>query len=160
MADQGLHQFDHRLVIPKRLVSLEHRKFRIVFARQSFIAEVAADLENAVQAAYQQPLQIKFQGDAEIKIATQGVVMSYERLRGRSARNRLHHGSLYFHKAALVKKVPDLANDPAAEQKSLPHIIICHQVEVTLPIANLGVRKTMPLFRWWSERLGEDHKRT
>jgi trehalose/maltose hydrolase-like predicted phosphorylase len=62
-----LHQFHHRLVIAERLIRFEHREFGIVPAREAFVAEVAADLEQLVNAADEQALEVKLQRDAQVK---------------------------------------------------------------------------------------------
>jgi hypothetical protein len=73
--DQDCTSFHHALVIAERLIRFEHGEFGIVFAREAFVAEVAADLEHLVHAADQQALEIQFQRDAQVKIAAQRVVM-------------------------------------------------------------------------------------
>jgi hypothetical protein len=56
MTNQFLNKVRHLLKIGVRPVSLQHGKFRIVFSRNAFVAEVAADLENFVEPAYEQPI--------------------------------------------------------------------------------------------------------
>src|ERR1022692_4503834 len=85
VTDHALHQFHHALVIAERLIRLDHREFGIVFAREAFVAEVAADLEHLVHAADEQALEIQFQRDAQIKIAAERVVMRLEGLRRRES---------------------------------------------------------------------------
>jgi hypothetical protein len=51
-----------------------------MFAREAFITEVAADLKHFIDAANQQSLEIKFESNAQVKIATESVVMCDEGL--------------------------------------------------------------------------------
>ena len=53
LANHRLHQLHHCLVVAVGLISLEHGELRVVLAGQALVAEVAADLENPVDAAYQ-----------------------------------------------------------------------------------------------------------
>ena len=50
-----------------------------MFAREAFVAEVAADLIDAIQAADEQPLEVKLQRDAQIKITAERVMVGNER---------------------------------------------------------------------------------
>ena len=68
----------------------------LCLAREAFVAEVAPDLKQLVNAADEQALEVKLQRDAQIKIAAERVVKGLERLRRRAAGNRLHHGRLDF----------------------------------------------------------------
>ena len=67
--DHRLEQFHHRLVIAKRLIRLEHGELRVVPGRDALVAVVAADLEHAIHPADEQPLEVQFQRDAQIKVA-------------------------------------------------------------------------------------------
>ena len=127
-----------------------------MFAREAFVAEVSADLEQLVDAAHEQPLEIKLQRDAQIKIAAERVVMGLERLRRRAAGNRLHHRRLDFHEAAVVEKIPDLVDDLAALEEHFLHLRIRDQIEVTLAIANFGVFEPVPFRRRRAQRFGEN----
>src|SRR5262245_287029 len=69
-----LHQLHHRLVIAEGLVGLHHRELGVVPAREAFVAEDAADLEHAVDAAHEQSLVIQLQRDAQEEIAAERVV--------------------------------------------------------------------------------------
>ncbi len=158
VADESLHQFHHALVIAIGLIRLQHRELGIVFARQAFVAEIAANLEHAVDPADEQPLQVKLQRDAQVKIAAQRVVMRHERLRRRAAGNRLHHRRLDFHEAARMEKLSDLANDFAAHQENVLHFRIRHEIEVALAIANFRVFEPVVFGRRRTQRLGENCK--
>ena len=70
---------------------------------ETFVAEVAVDLIDAVESAHDQPLQIKLGGDAEIKIHVERVVMRHERARDRATGNGLHHRRLDFDESMRVE---------------------------------------------------------
>src|SRR4029453_5274421 len=62
-ADQVLYQIRHFFKIGIRPVGFQHGEFRIVLSRNALVAEVATDLENFVEPAYEQPLKIKLRSD-------------------------------------------------------------------------------------------------
>ena len=130
-----------------------------MLARETLVAEVFADFKNLVNAADEEAFVIQLNGDAEVEIAVQRVVMRDEWRSGRTAGNVLHHGSLDFHITARMEKIADLANNGAAEQEGALDFIVGHQVEIALPIANLGVHQAMPFFGRRAERLGKNNKR-
>src|SRR3712207_8450263 len=46
-------------VVPVRLVELEHRELRVVPGRDAFVAEVAVDLEDLLEAADDETLEVQ-----------------------------------------------------------------------------------------------------
>src|SRR6266508_2659927 len=54
VADEFLDKIRHLLKIGIRPVGLQHGEFRIVLSRNALVAEVATDLENFVEPAYEQ----------------------------------------------------------------------------------------------------------
>ena len=83
--DQILGDPHHRLVVAVRLVQLEHRELRVVLAVDALVAEVPADLVDALEATHQQPLQVQLQGDPQLEVRVERVVIRRERLRQRAA---------------------------------------------------------------------------
>src|SRR6266498_94067 len=156
VADQGLHQFHHLLVIAISLVSFEHGELGVVLARKTFVTEIAADLEHTVKTADEQALEVKFQRDAEIKIAPERMMLGDERLGGRAAGNGLHHRRLHFHKATRVEEIANLADDGAALEEDLLDRVVGEQIQVTLAIANFSVFQAVPLGGRRTQRLGQD----
>ena len=70
--DQRLDQLHHVAVVGVRLVALEHRELGVVLARDALVAEVAADLVDAVEPADDQPLQVQLVRDAQVEILIVG----------------------------------------------------------------------------------------
>ena len=64
--------------------------------RDAFIAEVAIDLVDAIEAAYDQPFQIQFRRNPEEEVHVERIVMGYKWTRRRAAGNRVHHRRLDF----------------------------------------------------------------
>ena len=81
-----------------------------------------------------------------------------ERLSRCAAGNRLHHRCLDLHESARVQKVSNFGNDLTAFEEDVLHLIVAHQVEVTLAVANLGVFESVP-FGWRrAQSLGKNHE--
>ena len=98
-SDRQIHQ---ALIIRVGLIELEHGELRIVLSRDPFVAEIAIDFVDPVQAADNQPLQIQLRRDAQIQIHIERVVMRDERARRRASIDRLHHRRFDFYKSTLI----------------------------------------------------------
>ena len=137
-----LHQI---LIVAVRLIELEHRELRVVPRRDAFVAEIAVDLVNALEAADDQPLQIQLGGDPQIQIDVERVVMRPERTRHRAARNRLHHRRLDLEVAARIEELAQRREHLAAHLEHLARLGIHDQIQIALAVANLDVRQPVPL---------------
>ena len=158
MADQIFHQTGHHLEIREGPVGLEHGEFRIMPARNSFIAKVAVQFEDLRESRDEQPFEVEFRGDAKIQVHPERIVMRLEGLRGRAAGNRLHHGRFDFNKAPFVQEPPDLANDGDALAEYLARFRIGNQIEVALPVFRLGVLHAMPFLGQRAQGLRKNGK--
>src|SRR5690554_808901 len=90
----------------------------------AFVAEITIDFVYAIQSAYDQSLQIKLGRDSELEIGIERVVMRHKRARRSSSQERMHHGSLHFHIAALIEKTPQFAKDVRATEENRPHFLV------------------------------------
>ena len=72
----------------------------------ALVAEVLVDLEDAVETADDEPLEVQLGRDAKIEVNVESVVMRLERPRQGAAVNGLHHGRLNFEIAALDELLP------------------------------------------------------
>ena len=73
--------------------------------RDAFVAEVAVDLEHALEAADDQALQVQLRRDAQEHLHVERVVVRDERLGRGAARDRVQHRRLDFHEAVLDHEV-------------------------------------------------------
>jgi hypothetical protein len=80
-ADHLLGQIHQVGIGGVRLVELEHRELRVVPRRQTLVAEHARQLEDALVAAHDEPLQVQLGCDPEIELGVEGVVVRDERAR-------------------------------------------------------------------------------
>ena len=80
----------------------------------ALVAEVAVDLEDAVDAADHGALEVDLRGDAQVEIHVEGVHVGDERARGRPAVDDLQHGGLQLQVVAAEEVLADGAHDGGA----------------------------------------------
>ena len=112
---------------------------------ETFVAEVAIDLVDAIEPADDQPLQIKFGRDAQEKIHVERVVMRDKRPRDGAARDGLHHRRLDFDESVRVERAAHRLDHLRALQKNFAHFGIHHQIDIALAVAQLDVGQPVPL---------------
>ena len=110
------------LVVGVGLVPLEHRELGVVLVRDALVAEVLAELVDAVDAADDQPLQVQLGGDAQVEVAVERVVVGREGPRQRAAVERLQDRRLHLDEAVLVEPAADLGDRtrPRAKTRGSP----------------------------------------
>ena len=94
----------HRVVVVGvRLVPLEHRELGVVLERDALVAEVLADLVDALEAADDQPLEVQLGGDPQVEVAVELVVVRRERAGVGAAVERLQDRRLDLDEAGGVE---------------------------------------------------------
>ena len=117
--DQVLSQIHEVVEIRIGLIPFEHREFGVVLIRQPLVAEVAVDFVDLLEAADDQPLQIKLGRDARVKVDVERFVVRDERARRRAGRQRRKHRRLDFDVASVVEIMADFADDLRAPLEDL-----------------------------------------
>ncbi len=120
--EQRLGQRHQVLVRRVRLIELEHRELGVVLARQPLVAEVAADLVDAFEAADDQALEVQLGRDAHVEVEIERVVVRGERARRGAAQDRVHHRRLDLEIAARVEEAAERRDDRAALAEHLAHL--------------------------------------
>src|SRR5581483_10823948 len=113
------------------------------------------DLVDLVESADDQALQVQLEGDAQVELSIERVVVGYERARVRTTVDRLQHRRLDLEKAARVEEPPDRRHHLRAHDERPPRVLVRDQVEVPLTVALLGVGEAVPLLGQRPQRLGE-----
>ena len=126
--------------------------------RHALVAEHAVELEDALEAADEQALEVELGRDAQVEIDVERVVVGHERARRGAAGNRLHHRRLDLDEAARGEELAQELDDLRAAAKRRAHLLVGDQVEVALAVARLDVGQAMPLLRQRAQRLGEHAK--
>ena len=112
-------------------------------AVHTFVAEVTANLINALETTYDESLQIKLCCDTEVEINVESIVMSDERTSACATRNLLEYRSLDLGEASLVKDLAHGAHDLGTLQEHILHAIVDDEVKITLTIAELWIIETV-----------------
>ena len=83
--DEFFGEVHQVVVVGVGLVELEHGELGVVLGADAFVAEVAVDLVDAVEAADDQPLEIELRRDAQEEVEVERVVVGGEGPRGGAA---------------------------------------------------------------------------
>ena len=110
LGDQQLEVVGGLLVVGVGLVPLEHRELGVVLVRDALVAEVLAELVDAVDAADDQALQVELGRDPQVEVAVERVVVGRERPRQGAAVERLQDRRLDLDEAVLVEPAAHLGD--------------------------------------------------
>ena len=157
--DHPLGQVHHVVVVGEGLVRLEHRELGVVPGVDALVAEHPPDLEHPLQAADDQPLEVQLQGDAQVHVEVEGVVVGDEGARRRPALDALQHRALDLHEAAVGEVLADGADGGVPDPEDLPGPLVDLQVDVTLPVAGLDVGQPAVLVGGLDQRLAQQGDR-
>jgi len=144
-AQEFLRELHLVAVRPVRAVELHHGEFGVVPNGNAFIAEVAVDLEDAFEAAYDETLQIKFRRNAQVHVHVERVVVRDERLGVGAARNRVEHRRLNFKEAVREHEAADRGDCLGAHEEAVAGVLVHDEVDVALAIAHFGVDEALVL---------------
>ena len=122
------------------------------------VAEVLADLVDALEPTDDQPLQIELDGDAQIERLVERVMRRRERPSRGAAVERLQRRRLHLDEPSRIEEAPDGGDDLRSGLEDGAHLLIGDQVRVALPVARLDVLQAMPFFGWGVERLAQDRE--
>jgi hypothetical protein len=159
LAQQLLGEVHQVVVIPVRLVELEHRELGIVARGNALVAEVAVDLEHLLEAADDEALEVELRRDAQVELHVERVVVRRERPRRRATRNGMHHRRLDLEIAARHEELADRLHDLRALDEHVARRRIGDQVDVALAVLLLGVGEAVELLGQRTQRLREQAHR-
>ncbi len=159
LAEQLFGHLHELTVVGVGHVEFEHREFGIVLRGHAFVAEHPRQLEDALEPADHQPLEVELGSDPQIEVEVEGVVVRDERPCGGAPGDELHHRSLDLDELARGEVFTDLLQDHGALAEDGRHLRIGDQVEIALAVADLRVGEPVPLFGKRPQRLGEHAKR-
>ena len=141
------------LPVRVRLVPLEHRELGVVLGAQALVAEVLAQLVDALQAAHDQALEVELGRDPQVHRLLERVEVRHERTRQRAAVDRLQDRRLDLDEALVVEETSDCGDDLGARDEDLARLRVGHQVQLAVPEAGLGVREAVVLLGRRAQRL-------
>ena len=145
-------------VVGVGLVPLHHGELGVVGGVDALVAEVLADLVDALEPTHDQPLEVELGGDAQVQIAVQGVVMRRERARHGAAVERLQDGRLDLDEALVVQEATDGGDHPGARDEPLARLRVGHEVQLAVAVARLDVGEAVVLVGRRAQGLGQQLK--
>ena len=99
------------LIVGKGLIGLEHRELGVVSRVDPLVAKDPTDLEDTLQTADHQPLQIELGGDPEVHRHPQGVVLGVEGPGGGTGGLGKQDRGVDFDESTLLELAPQLGDD-------------------------------------------------
>ena len=109
-----------------------------MLGRDALVAEVLAELVDALDPADDQPLEVQLGGDAQVEVAVELVVVGRERARQRAAVERLQHRRLDLEEALAVELAAD-GGDHARACGKAARLVGGDQVQLAPAVAGLDV---------------------
>jgi hypothetical protein len=86
-----------------------------MFIAHSFVAEDLTNFKHTVDSAGNYTFQVELEGDAQVKVYVERIVVCNERFSIGAAGNMLQNGRFDFHKTAFVEEVSSSADSMCAE---------------------------------------------
>ena len=158
-ADDRLEAPRRVLVVGVGLVPLDHRELGVVLGREALVAEVLAELVDALEAADDRALEVELGRDPQVEVAVERVVVGHERAAPRAAVDRLEDRRLDLDEAVVVERAPHGGDDPRPRDEQLARLLVGDQVELAPAEARLDVGQPVVLVGRRPQRLGEQRER-
>ncbi|OPY66002.1 MAG: hypothetical protein A4E63_02750 [Syntrophorhabdus sp. PtaU1.Bin050] len=119
--------------------------------RNTFIPEVAVDLENPLKSTHNQSLQVEFRGYSEVEIHVHGIVVGNKRLCLCPSGDHLHHRCLHLHEIPGREIITYVFHNPRPRYEHTARLLVHDEIEVPLSVPLLHVLKAVPFFGQRSE---------
>ncbi len=143
-------------VVGVGLVELEHRELGVVAGREALVAEHPADLEDPLEAADDQALQVELGRDPQEQLLVERVVVGGEGLGQCPAGDRVEDRGLDLDEVPVLQPATTQGHDLGAGQQRGPGLGGDPGVHVPLPVPGVGVGEAVPLVRERPHRTGQD----
>ncbi len=153
--DNALGQGLHTLQVVEGAVGLHRGELGVVRGVHALVAEDAADLEHALETAYQQALQVKLGGDAQVVFLVQRIEVGDERLGGCATLDGLEDGRFNLVVAVCLHVAAERREDLRALHEGGVHVFVGNEVHIALTVADLLVGKAMELLGQGTQALGK-----
>ena len=155
MADQLLIEVHQVVVVPVGRVELHHGELGVVADADAFVAEVAVDLEHALETADQQALQVQLGRDAQEHFLIQRVVVRLEGFGVGTAGDRVQHRRFDLQEAVADHVVADAGQGLAAGDETAARGLVGHQVHIALAVLDFLVVHAVELVGQRAQALGD-----
>ncbi len=115
LRDQLLADVHHVVPVAERLVELHHRELGVVAGRDALVAEDPSDLVHALHATHDQPLEVQLDGDPQVELQVERVVVGGERAGVGAAGLGVQHRGLDLDEAPFVQRASEAGDDLVAD---------------------------------------------
>ncbi len=126
-----------------------------VLGGDALVAEHLAHVVDVLHAADDAAVEEQLDGDAQVEVAVERVVVGRERSRAGAARQRLQRGRFDLHEVALGQPFADREDDLVARDEQLARLLVGDQVELAVAVARARVAQAVVLVRRRAQRLGQ-----
>ena len=154
-AEQVFKQVHHVVEVGVGLVQLDGGELGVVTGVHSLVAEDAAELVNALDAADDKALERQLGGYTQIHVHIQRIVVGYKGSRRRAAGDGVQHRRLDFHVSAAFQEAADIAHELGANLKVAAALVAHDEVDVALAVLELDVGHAVELLGQRPEALGQ-----
>ena len=158
LRDVAEHFFGHRrhvVVVGVGAHELDDRELGAVLRRDALVAEHLAHVVDVLHAADDAAVEEQLDGDAQVEVAVERVVVGRERARAGAARERLQRRCFDLDEVALGEPFADREHDLVAGDEQLARLLVGDQVELAVAVARAGVAEAVVLVRRRAQRLGQ-----
>ena len=158
LGDVAEHFFGHGghvVVIGVGAHELDDRELGAVLGGDALVAEHLAHVVDVLHAADDAAVEEQLDGDAQVQVAVERVVVGRERPRAGAAGERLQRGRFDLHEVAFVEPLADREHDLGARDEQLARLLVGEQVELAVAVAGAGVAEPVVLVRRRAQRLGQ-----
>ena len=131
----------HPLIVLVRHIELHERELRVVVLVHALVAESLADFVDTFEATHDKALQIKLQGNTQIHVGIERIIMGDERACRSTTGDGLQHRSLHLCVTSVIEELTHGADDRCTVDERLLYAVVDDEVNVALTSAHLGVIK-------------------
>ena len=149
LCDVPIHALDevhHVAVIDVRLIHFDGRELGVVRGVHALVAEDAAHLVDALEAAHDEALQIELRLDAKIHVDVERVVVRLERTGVRADLEGQQDGGIHLHIPVRIEVPAHRGDDLRATEEGLAHILVHDEVDVAEAVLHIDVLQPVVLF--------------
>ena len=126
-----------------------------VLRRDALVAEHLAHVVHVLHAADDAAVEEQLDGDAQVQVAVERVVVGRERPRPGAAGERLQRRRFDLDEVAFGQPLADREDDLVARDEQLARVLVGEQVELAVAVAGAGVAEPVVLVRRRAQRLGQ-----
>ena len=154
-AEGALAKVHHAAQVGVGAVCLEGGELGVVGEIHALVAEAAVHLEDALEAAHEQALEVELGRNAQVDLGVEGVEVRGEGLGRGTAHDGVQHGGLDLEVALVLAEAAQSRGDLEALGEGVFDLGVHDEVDVALAVAGLLVCQAVELLRQGAQGLGQ-----